>query len=464
MNHRGHAAHFLTRVDRLNAEHAELALGLYRDHELVKYLMHLLHVPTDTPRVALALDDTPKAPHVIVTREGRFVTCLGKGMRVKDATIVNRRSLDEVSDRAEALRKVVASAQSGGTKERDRHLRRLRKARALLTREEFEHLLEWSPLLFADYLKRALETSAYLEKALGYLKTVPRVGARHEALLRTYCERSWEFQHLAMLLAADHRGLQHAFERVDRKAGTDSLHRTWLIHELLATCNWAGMFRAAVAAASMAELIVPTLFKELERNEVSAEQQICSLTALHATLLRCPDLESQVLPVYERYLKRKGDAGTLFVASWAQLLEGVWRTQAQGLLDPVAADFVDKLTDMEPRTPQQVARMKGLVSTSKRALYTLLPLPFQFGNKLLTSQLLCMFDVCTMSPSDMYLPFKDRVRTAWKPDEGMLWLQPRLDPVLRPKRLPAVKEARPARNDPCPCSSGKKYKRCCGAN
>lgn len=26
-----------------------------------------------------------------------------------------------------------------------------------------------------------------------------------------------------------------------------------------------------------------------------------------------------------------------------------------------------------------------------------------------------------------------------------------------------VKEAKPSRNDPCPCGSGKKYKKCCGA-
>jgi SWIM/SEC-C metal-binding protein len=28
---------------------------------------------------------------------------------------------------------------------------------------------------------------------------------------------------------------------------------------------------------------------------------------------------------------------------------------------------------------------------------------------------------------------------------------------------PLVAEAKPGRNDPCPCASGKKYKKCCGA-
>jgi len=29
-------------------------------------------------------------------------------------------------------------------------------------------------------------------------------------------------------------------------------------------------------------------------------------------------------------------------------------------------------------------------------------------------------------------------------------------------KKPAVKEAKVGRNDPCPCGSGKKYKKCCG--
>ena len=29
---------------------------------------------------------------------------------------------------------------------------------------------------------------------------------------------------------------------------------------------------------------------------------------------------------------------------------------------------------------------------------------------------------------------------------------------------PIIKDKEPGRNDPCPCGSGKKYKKCCGAN
>ncbi len=34
---------------------------------------------------------------------------------------------------------------------------------------------------------------------------------------------------------------------------------------------------------------------------------------------------------------------------------------------------------------------------------------------------------------------------------------------VTPRRDPVRVEAKPSRNEPCPCGSGKKYKRCCGA-
>ena len=34
----------------------------------------------------------------------------------------------------------------------------------------------------------------------------------------------------------------------------------------------------------------------------------------------------------------------------------------------------------------------------------------------------------------------------------------------KPKKKPIVKKQKIGRNDPCPCGSGKKYKKCCGMN
>src|SRR5450755_2344634 len=71
----------------------EFALGLYRDHEALRFVLAHVNLPPAAERVALALDDTREGPFVIATRDGRFVTCLGKGMR-HDHPVVPRSQLD----------------------------------------------------------------------------------------------------------------------------------------------------------------------------------------------------------------------------------------------------------------------------------------------------------------------------------------------------------------------------------
>lgn len=463
MDHRGHAAHFLTRVDRLSAQHAELALGLYRDHRLVQYLLRQVRVPESSSRVALALDESHNTPHVIVSRDGAFITCLGRGMRVKDATVVSRRSLDNVSQRAGALRDLVAQAQAGGTKERDRLLRRLRKARAALTREEFESLLKWAPLLSGEYLRRAMAAVDFTDRAVRQLKLRPRVGPRDEPLLRAYCEASWAFQHLVMLLTADRTYLEQAFLDVDQKFPESPAHRTLLIHDLMRTMNWAGLSRGALLAASLPELVVPTLLSEVEQEELSLESRVCSLLALLAALLRSPQLEDTVVPVFERWSKREGDGVDLLLIRWAEMLLAIWRNQEPDSLTKLAVALHEGLVAQKGRSPEQRARMGNFSNASKRALFTGLPLAFRIGEEMSIRLVLCLCELCQLTPADFYLPFKDRVRINWTRSEGMLWLEPHLNPPLRYKQRTVVTGPKPGRNEPCPCGSAKKYKRCCGA-
>ena len=84
-----------------------------------------------------------------------------------------------------------------------------------------------------------------------------------------------------------------------------------------------------------------------------------------------------------------------------------------------------------------------------------------------------MLTLADIARGDQRLPRKDRdAVTATAPDDIARWIvtlnQWRLanyrpmqgtDPILRPSFTSANKVGR---NDPCPCGSGKKYKKCCG--
>lgn len=55
--------------------------------------------------------------------------------------------------------------------------------------------------------------------------------------------------------------------------------------------------------------------------------------------------------------------------------------------------------------------------------------------------------------------YAHRERSLFRKTDGRWYFQEEANR----KSQPIVKGAQPGRNDPCPCGSGKKYKKCCGA-
>src|SRR5262245_55790307 len=108
----GHEHHFLSRLDRVSLPHVELALSLYRDHELLRYLLAKVDLPARAERVAISLEHPERGPFLIVTREGRFVTCLGEGMRPGDLPIITRAQLDGIATRMADLRTRIETARA----------------------------------------------------------------------------------------------------------------------------------------------------------------------------------------------------------------------------------------------------------------------------------------------------------------------------------------------------------------
>ena len=76
---------------------------------------------------------------------------------------------------------------------------------------------------------------------------------------------------------------------------------------------------------------------------------------------------------------------------------------------------------------------------------------------------------------DLDIDFDKLFFNMLKADADYLYTLPQWEDVLTEERRieivkefkrsrTVVKEKEPGRNDPCPCGSGKKYKKCCGAN
>ena len=106
-----HDEHFLERLDRVSDSYdeLELALGLYRDQELVRFVLDHVKLPEGAERVAFALTADRGGPHVIVARDGGFVTCLAAGMKVGPHPVVSRAHLDALATKHERVRTLRGS-------------------------------------------------------------------------------------------------------------------------------------------------------------------------------------------------------------------------------------------------------------------------------------------------------------------------------------------------------------------
>ena len=194
-----HDEHFLERLDRVPRQQVELALGLYRDHELVAAILADSRVPPDAARVALALDDGGEGPHLVVARDGAFVTCLGKGMRTGALPVVSRAHLDGLATRVGRVREGLALAKKRGL-DQSALLERLETAASSVSREDFKGasamLGPAAPLLTGTYASWA----AALEDIYPVLLSVRGDGVRLRPIQRSVASGAWAMAHAAMVL------------------------------------------------------------------------------------------------------------------------------------------------------------------------------------------------------------------------------------------------------------------------
>jgi SEC-C motif len=194
-----HDEHFLERLDRVPRQHVELALGLYRDHELVAAILADARLPSGAGRVALALEDGGEGPHVVVARDGGFVTCLGKGMSTGALPVVSRAHLDGLATKVERVREGLALARTRGLDEL-KLLARLESAGSAVSREDFKGASAMVgpaiPLLMGTYMSWA----TVIEDLYPLLLSARGDPARVRPAERRLAIGAWAMAHSAMVL------------------------------------------------------------------------------------------------------------------------------------------------------------------------------------------------------------------------------------------------------------------------
>lgn len=455
-----HAEHFLSRLDRLPRSEVDLALELYRDPELLRAVLNAAALPEGAERVAISIDHAVEGPFLVVTRGGHFVTCLGRGMRVGDLPVVTRTELDAISRKMTRLREKMALAQQlGGERGHARLLRRLLVSSDSVSREDFLAVAAWEPLLGPTFLDLYLAMGRELSLQGPVLRSRRIRRGQDEEVLHTYWELLHAAGHMALLGAITADREQYA-SLTDQHRGS----RAAFSYPLTGTGVVAFILKGAWAAARLGKLMLPD-YKRALVEDVSFYELLDTLFALLALGTRAKPTRAEIVkalraapdaahtPQAKKLREAMGREVRLSCEVTAQMLEAPAEDMEESLRR-IGEGYFEPGTDIDG-DPQRAELCRTLPLMSRTDGIT-------DGTKLLFSLTLIAASA-RGAPEQFYLPAElaQVLHQPWTPADT--WRV--LDPLLKTQAAGRKPDAGPApisRQGPCPCGSGRKYKRCCG--
>jgi len=462
----GHDIHFLERLERLSMRQADLALGLYRDPALVRYVLTFVKLPDGVERVALALEHGPDTPHIIVARDGGFVTCLGKDMAVGDHVVVSRERFDHLSADWVELRTAVERVRNTGNARQ--LFRRLYRSGAALPREDVRTLRALYPLYWPEMFKDAMDLADRLQDFRArYRRTrYRRMSAAALEALRFYWESSWALGHLIALHGTVIREIiapKAAMIPADLQMG---LCISWFTTR---TLSGPLVLRGAWAAACAGHHLLPA-YKQKFEEAATLTTFLDSVVGLAALGLRHRRLRGEARKILAR--RRNPLFAPDALHPYAKLMQTLTPLY-ESLLgddDPIraihhnlGAEMFRRGRDSVPPDHPSHALSEAMVDDIAFTLPLVSDLRLFGDARAQTLLPILLPRAITVDIEQLYLPAEILawLDVGFRPEAVLAQLDDHASDS-RPSG-PRRSEARPGRNEPCSCGSGKKYKRCCGA-
>jgi hypothetical protein len=461
------AVHFLSRLARVEQSQVELAMTLYHDPGLVKYFLRNIQLPEGAERVAISLGEQQGGPYLIVTREGIFVTCLGAGMEVSDIPIISRQKLDSTMARVTDLRaRYEMVRKRGGDNPSKRIMTRLMEDGIRLTREDFFAASAWAPLFHLEFATSYFGTLNTIMDHRSGLEKIKKVRPEHHTYLRRFDGLLFGTGHLALLMMMS--GPQHWMEPIIDPSQRQQDAFTWGTTRygipLLA-------LRGACGVSHVGKLLLPS-YKRAVMSAQSRMQILSAMLGLGALALGHSKLRAEIRKVLERFrgevspedspleqqaAKEKNIYATLLIRLMEEPEAGILLSKLGGR--QLAMKHAARLPKGSPyrftseeEVPDDLAlalaanSVGDLMSNSSDIIWTLSTLSWAARAK----------------PEELYLP-SAYARSYWGTydHDDTIFLASRWVNYYGKER-PVVAEKTQGRNEPCACSSGKKYKHCCG--
>lgn len=463
-----HAHHFLSRLDRVTRAHCEYALELYRDHDALKYVLEHISAPPTSERVSLCIgDDTKVGPYVIVTRDGQFVTCLGAGMTTGSLPIIPRPQIDallaKVADKRE--RREFAQREMRPGEEEENLFQRVVSRGSRLSKEDFHALTAFEAMLgTAPYLMMVDFSLDVLEERPGASNIKKIHGGLTKAVER-HDRLTWSVAHLTVLSGAgERRDLDQLIElRKDVQSTPTYMCAVHMGHTFF--------MRSAWLAARLGKGALPTYKRALETASgdwvamMEAANGIAAIGIRHASVFE--DAKRFLHSFKEQAEKAPHEMNNVGRAGF-----GFWAAEAMDRVDEdiattikVGQDFCVNFSEHLPAghplkytkpedVPPDLARTAVLSWDADSYNDSVQNLAFH-----------TLSTAARASAEDFYFP-REIVRAwfgSWDPEETLFRLSRFAAQREKQKHKPVRAAPTPGRNDPCPCGSGKKWKKCHGS-
>jgi hypothetical protein len=454
----GHAHHFLSRLDRLARPHVELALSLYNDVELLRFVLHEVGVPEGVARVAVCLGPPEVGPHLVVTREGRFVTALGEGMRPFDVTVVSREALEHLGRRVNTLRERLRASESLtlGEGHAGALLRKISRAGPHFHREDYLAIAGLHPFLARTFLEGMVDSAEACMRVSNTLHQDRRMRPKlREEWLRLGWDAFWSLNHFTVLLGTDWGwNPMRILEGLPPEVQRSMLH--WPHVRLGCFPSFArGLWFAGRCGAPQLD--------SLTEWYVGAQTRLRALAAgvgLIALACRNPERLDEIRAVLSRHdaevLNEREDQ---FVRG---IKQGMERTLREDLDAQVAhardlmALIVAQESGLGPDDPITEAETPFLWCALSHRVFDVVN-----ETESLIVAVTMAPALARLEPEDFFMP-RAIVRDAlprWSPALAERVFLPRARTMPVPQPVRAAQS--PGRNDPCHCGSGKKFKHCC---
>jgi hypothetical protein len=458
----GHDVHFLERLDRVTGEESDVALSLYRDHVLVSHILQIAKPPDGADRIAISIAHPTEGPFIIVTRDGHFVTCLGRGMKPKHF-VITRDRLDTITAQLATFRarsdRASAATGASGT---DALIRSISAKADTLSREDVDALLAIAPILGEVFLTVFVKQAMRLDELRSTLMEVDGVRRKvdRDLLLAWWGLLAAQSNLVVLLGSADRERLDDIGARFLGAGMSPTWHLTsYGVFGITARAIWF--------AARGGRSFLP-LYKDRLEAAADISAFFDAVRSLWAMSVRHKGLRAEIM----KALRPNADDSArqaAFAAFRGEMASLVERAEApdveQHLLEIGAEETLERIERMpEDASFRSITRIEDVpLDLARTSLLTLLwdTLDVQaMGARALDG---ATPFIARASATDFFYPetFARALGSLGTAQTALAFA--RNQRVFRAEKKPVVAQPTPGRNDPCTCGSGKKWKRCCGA-